>query len=151
MIAHTKNEGGRRMLRVLLRAGGVVAASSAFIVGGLASAATTQQQTKEIRSKFSQILKDPSSVQLQVVTSKPGVICGRYNAKNSYGAYVGFKSFKYQVGTLYTVGTIIRSDGITLDVDAVTARKPSDMEGIQAMMRDSKAIMDEVEAAFAKC
>jgi len=43
-------------------------------------------------------LKDPSSVQFRNVTivrKKSGSksVCGEYNAKNSYGGYVGFKRF----------------------------------------------------------
>jgi hypothetical protein len=135
---------------VLLRRG-----FNAFFVGfaliATPAAAASLQPTKEIRSKFSEILKDPESLKLDVVSSKAGTICGRYNAKNSYGGYVGFKNFTYQSGTLYTVGTIVRADGTVLDVDAVTDRKPTDIDGITSMMRDAKAIMDEYEAAFKKC
>jgi len=116
-----------------------------------APAIAASQSTKEIRLKFARILKDPDSLQVEVVTTKPGVVCGRYNAKNSYGGYVGFKNFTYQSDTLYTVGTIVRPDGTILDVDAVTDRKPTDFAGISAMMRDAKAIMDEYETAFKKC
>ena len=43
-------------------------------------------------------LKDPSSVQYKnvgIITKKAGTktVCGEYNAKNSYGGYVGFKRF----------------------------------------------------------
>lgn len=43
-------------------------------------------------------LKDPESVQFRNVylsTNESPVICGEMNAKNSYGAYVGFKRFYY--------------------------------------------------------
>jgi hypothetical protein len=127
----------------------------AFVVFALTTEATalaaTKDATKEIRSRFSYILKDPASLQLQVVTSKPGVICGRYNAKNSYGGYVGFKNFTYQSGTLYTVGTIVQPNGTVRDVDAVTDGTPADVEAIKAMIDQTKSIMDEYEAAFKKC
>jgi hypothetical protein len=47
-------------------------------------------------------LKDPSSVQyrdIRVVTKKTGTrtICGEFNAKNSFGGYVGFQSFAAEV------------------------------------------------------
>lgn len=37
--------------------------------------------------------KDPESVQFREVTVTPKMVCGQYNAKNSYGAYAGFKRF----------------------------------------------------------
>jgi hypothetical protein len=137
----------------LSRAGRKAAAAMTLVALAIAVPATaaSQRSTKEIRSKFSLILKDPSSLQLDVVSSKLGVICGRYNSKNSYGGYVGFKNFTYQEGTLYTVGTIVRPDGTISDVDAVTHQDPTDVEGLTAMIHDTKSIMDEYEAAFKKC
>jgi hypothetical protein len=41
-------------------------------------------------------LKDPLSVQFQNVTKNPKAICGDLNAKNSYGAYTGFKTFIFE-------------------------------------------------------
>lgn len=40
-------------------------------------------------------LKDPSSVQFKDVIYNPTkhAVCGTYNAKNSYGAYIGFSDF----------------------------------------------------------
>lgn len=39
-------------------------------------------------------LKDPGSVEYEQVTAyNGGVVCGKYNAKNSFGGYVGFKPF----------------------------------------------------------
>lgn len=56
-------------------------------------------------------LKDPSSVQWQdvrykVMGTNPQVtyVCGAFNAKNSFGAYVGFKQFVYYQGTLEIAG-----------------------------------------------
>lgn len=51
----------------------------------------------DAKKKLERDLKDPSSVQYRdVYVVKPGTapyVCGEYNAKNSYGAYVGFKPF----------------------------------------------------------
>jgi hypothetical protein len=48
-------------------------------------------------------MKDPSSVQFRNVsyraTGTLEVVCGEYNAKNSYGGYVGFKIFVDMPGT----------------------------------------------------
>jgi hypothetical protein len=41
-------------------------------------------------------LKDPQSVQYREVRSfQSGSVCGEFNAKNSYGAYTGFKPFVF--------------------------------------------------------
>ena len=44
--------------------------------------------------------KDPSSVQVSVYKKKIGLYCGIYNAKNSYGAYVGFYNFAVMIDDL---------------------------------------------------
>lgn len=38
-------------------------------------------------------LKDPSSAQFKEVRRTDGVVCGEVNAKNSFGAYEGFRRF----------------------------------------------------------
>lgn len=41
-------------------------------------------------------MKDPGSVQFKTIkVAKTGAVCGDFNAKNSYGAYVGFNMFAY--------------------------------------------------------
>ncbi len=47
----------------------------------------------EAKTLAAQDLKDPSSAQFREVHKTGGAICGEVNAKNSYGAYVGFKHF----------------------------------------------------------
>lgn len=56
--------------------------------------------------------KDPDSVQFRNETVRfTGDVCGEYNAKNSFGAYVGFRPFVY------------RKDGsLTLDLDGTLFR-----------------------------
>ncbi len=56
----------------------------------------SDDQFIEITQKeVSRRMKDPSSVQYEsVYRTDPLRISGRYNAKNSYGAYIGFKSFE---------------------------------------------------------
>ena len=38
-------------------------------------------------------LFDPSSAQFRHLSTRDGVLCGEVNAKNRYGAYVGFRPF----------------------------------------------------------
>jgi len=47
---------------------------------------------QKIRAWFSESLKDPMSAQIAYAKSG-GLICGKVNAKNSYGGYVGAKPF----------------------------------------------------------
>ncbi|AXA92510.1 hypothetical protein DPH57_15960 [Massilia sp. YMA4] len=48
-------------------------------------------------------LKDPGSVQYEgVKTYSEHVVCGKYNAKNELGGYVGFKQFITMNGSLVT-------------------------------------------------
>jgi hypothetical protein len=53
-------------------------------------------------------LKDPASVQFRDVVvvrnGKSVTVCGEYNAKNSYGAYVGFQKFFASPGSAITEG-----------------------------------------------
>ena len=49
---------------------------------------------KKAKDEVAYNLNDPSSVQWRNVEKvNDSLICGEYNAKNSYGAYSGFKRF----------------------------------------------------------
>lgn len=53
---------------------------------------------KQAKAALTRGLKDPSSVQWRDLGLAEGglpMLCGEMNAKNSYGAYVGFKRFYY--------------------------------------------------------
>jgi hypothetical protein len=43
-------------------------------------------------------LKDPSSAQFRNVKRGERAVCGEVNAKNSYGAYIGFRHFYVESG-----------------------------------------------------
>ena len=63
--------------------------------------------SSEIRAAKDQVrdqMRDPSSVQFEDVVAAPdGVaVCGYYNAKNGYGAYVGFERFVVVSGVVFT-------------------------------------------------
>lgn len=47
----------------------------------------------EARKLVAHDLKDPSSAQFREIHKTDQAVCGEVNAKNSYGAYVGFKHF----------------------------------------------------------
>lgn len=61
-------------------------------------------------------LFDPASAQYRNLRAgRQGAVCGRYNAKNRYGAYVGFKDFVLLKDnkTLYASE---RNDGVEVEV-----------------------------------
>ncbi len=46
-------------------------------------------------------LKDPESATFsEVKSNEDGTVCGKYNAKNSFGGYVGEKIFSYENGVI---------------------------------------------------
>jgi hypothetical protein len=54
----------------------------------------------EAKKHIESELKDPSSAQYRQVREFSGsLVCGEYNAKNSMGGYVGFKSFIFVSAT----------------------------------------------------
>lgn len=74
----------------------------------LALTATTtfanQNAINIVKSTIKSSLKDPDSAtfkDMKVVTNSKGEqsICGSYNAKNSYGGYVGYQEFSADVKT----------------------------------------------------
>jgi hypothetical protein len=49
---------------------------------------------KKAKHNLANKMKDPSSVQWKDIRKiDENLVCGEYNAKNSYGAYIGFKKF----------------------------------------------------------
>jgi hypothetical protein len=54
----------------------------------------TARDIKAIKESLQGRLKDPDSAKIKgVVVAPDGTICGFLNAKNSYGAYIGFEPF----------------------------------------------------------
>lgn len=72
---------------------------------------------EQAKKALAETLKDPSSAQFRNVRLTPykdgNVICGEVNAKNSYGGYVGFKSFVAGVKG----GQLAQSGGRYPDID----------------------------------
>lgn len=46
-------------------------------------------------------MRDPSSVQFRDLTGEGDTVCGEVNAKNGFGAYVGFQRFVYRRGVVF--------------------------------------------------
>ncbi|WEN14301.1 hypothetical protein PY254_13790 [Rhodanobacter sp. AS-Z3] len=67
-------------------------------------------QSDQAKKAVMATLKDPASVQWRDIRAQPRkdswgkehpVICGEYNAKNSYGGYTGFKPFIFEDNRLH--------------------------------------------------
>lgn len=72
--------------------------------------------SQEAKDAVTRNLKDPSSVQFRDTTTiknskNEQSYCGEFNAKNSYGGYVGFKRFSYSNGIL----TMINDENNTME------------------------------------
>jgi hypothetical protein len=68
-----------------------------WLLGALLLAGCSKpEHDSDLQNALSIELKDPSSSQFQNVTENPQLICGELNAKNSYGAYEGFKAFVFE-------------------------------------------------------
>lgn len=54
-------------------------------------------EVSQAKDAVSRNAKDPDSVKFRDITynRKEEMVCGEYNAKNSYGAYAGFETFVY--------------------------------------------------------
>ena len=122
--------------------------------------AVTPVASPEVLSRFDKFLKDPRSAQIEVSTSnkigtdQEQITCGSYNAKNSYGGYIGFKPFVYRSsdgGTLYSDGVAVRSNGSVDSIDELMANEPTSVAELDAISRRGDALIAEVKAAFALC
>lgn len=69
----------------------------ASATGARVSTAGEREVTEAALEQVRNLLKDPDSAQfkdVRLVDYRDGkVVCGRVNAKNSYGGYVGYKQF----------------------------------------------------------
>jgi hypothetical protein len=130
------------MMRLLT----VLILSIAFCVTASAAtvAAAPRSHIPQIRQLFSYYLKDPSSLQIEVQANKPDAICGRYNAKNSYGGYVGFKFFSFvpSTETLYLIGTTISKSGQVQDAVAMAENLPLDPDKFAKAEAQARAVFD---------
>jgi len=78
----------------------------------LAACDSAPEDDPALRQAFSEVLKDPSSIQFENVGGDEAIICGRYNSKNSYGAYSGFRIFAFDRAT----EELWLEDGVTGEV-----------------------------------
>ena len=120
-------------------------------VSAFASAATPAD-IKIIRERFSKFLKDPLSTQMEILKEPTGKTCGRYNAKNSYGGYVGFKYFVYLKNSksLYTAGAEVLADG-TVNLGSASIPAGLSVEQLLLMKKKREALLARTLVAFEGC
>jgi hypothetical protein len=69
--------------------------SAALVVLAYPAPAALPLNTKTATDAVRNATADPLGVQFRQVVVKGGLVCGEYNAKNSYGAYTGFHNFVF--------------------------------------------------------
>ncbi len=125
-------------------------ASLALIVAGCGPSG-------EAKKAVSREMRDPSSVQFRDVKSVKQAdgstaVCGEYNAKNAYGAYVGFEGFSYHSGRVYLqksnpdmtdAGEIAQA---TEGLEAHTRLCVLKGQTIEEVQAETKRILESVEA-----
>lgn len=87
------------------------------------------------RAPLSALMKDPSSTQFRKeFISKSGWLCGEFNSKNEYGAYVGFKKFisNKVSGAVYVEGLSLIS-APTVDETAALLKKENAFWDLQML------------------
>lgn len=91
-VASVTNSGSSTLPALTLSAG------EAAAIDAIQNASVKQKElasvTKLARAGLEKVLFDPGSAQFtELRAGRNGSACGKYNAKNRYGAYVGFKDF----------------------------------------------------------
>lgn len=77
-----------------LLAGSAVLAYFAFGAG------LFEPQHDHIKEAVAAQLRDPSSAEFREIIEGQNTACGQVNAKNSFGAYAGFRNFVYHRGSV---------------------------------------------------
>lgn len=76
----------------------------ALLIVALASSTPEQAAMDQVKQKIAYDLKDPDSAKFRNVRAglrgKDFMVCGEVNAKNSYGAYIGYKPFMSWAGVM---------------------------------------------------
>tara|TARA_B100001123_G_C15074061_1_gene932821 strand:+ start:150 stop:518 length:369 start_codon:yes stop_codon:yes gene_type:complete len=74
---------------------------------------------EEMRAAVSSHFKDPESAKFRIIKKTRQIICGEVNAKNSYGAYEGYKRFVY----IPSSKTVSYEPDNTISTDSDTGQK----------------------------
>lgn len=103
------------------------------------------------QSKTADTFKDPSSVQFRKVTLNPTktALCGEVNAKNSFGAYTGFRPFVTLESEVHVAGSACsgnKSNSIA-DLDADIACLRASNVVIRALINNGCTTQEELNKA----
>ena len=100
--------------------------------------------TQSIRRAFSHYVKDPVSTQIEITSRGKDAVCGRYNSKNSYGAYTGFDFFTFEPssGDLFLIGKVIRKSGRVEDSIVMAKYDGTDFAELERHASEARAFFD---------
>lgn len=82
-------------------------------------------ELREMKQVITKDLKDPASAIFRNITSDNYQVCGEVNAKNSYGAYIGYKRFTYS--KLTKSASLEPADSILSSADSKMLKKMFDI------------------------
>lgn len=74
-----------------------------LLLGVLTFYGCDSKSVTEAKEVIEKDLKDPGSVEYRnILEYSDSIVCGEYNAKNGYGAYVGYTEFIFYYGSVVT-------------------------------------------------
>ena len=117
---------------------------------------------QEVMDKFEQFLSDPRGAEIEISVDKnlvtesgsERIVCGKFNSKNAYGAFVGFKPFVFRSsggGRLFYDGVAVESDGSVKSVWTLMQSNPETNDEINAIDRQAKVILFNVSQSLTLC
>ncbi len=111
------------------------------------STAAAATPTTDAQAIIKANVLDPGSVQFRGLKTVKGNVCGEYNAKNSFGGYVGFKFFAYKpaVGRVYAANPSL-DQSIVMEKSKVLASVDGDAAG-----PDELRVQSDVMLAVFSC
>jgi hypothetical protein len=110
-----------------------------------------QKFAEEVMERVRMGLKDPESAQFKDLQVFPeaNVACGKVNAKNSMGGYVGFEEFSYNLGSVHLESTDMRAkvDGTMMCLAAEAERAIVDLRKSTAPNKEEliKSRQDQID------
>lgn len=128
---------------------GIIAGVAVALVGGVgvvffgdglqAKPSPEAQQITAAHEFVRASLKDPDSAQFTNDVTGPGVVCGKVNAKNSFGGFVGPRSYVASVQGVTQVyaTTVVYSEDDPIRYDALATTCPGHIR----LTEDDKATL----------
>ena len=137
--------------------------ASLFSAGANAQAVKSGSNSSLAQKIIKDRLLDPYSVRFEGLSTKAGkdrlgkvepLVCGSYNAKNKFGAYIGAKKFVY-VPSEKAVFTVkiekFLADGSSITSDAVMENAKGDIRKLLAAQKTLNEVAKDVEFWLLQC